>query len=67
VFVWKKNIKGKEKNIQMAIIHRSVSVTTSLRLYNRVRVKCMCTRVYGVRMCVCVCFCKRKKESNGRN
>lgn len=35
VFVWKKNIKGKEKNIQMAIIHRSVSVT-NLRLYNRV-------------------------------
>lgn len=48
-----KNIKGKEKNIQMAIIHRSVSVT-NLRLYNRVRVKNVCMRARA-RACVCVC------------
>jgi len=45
-----KNIKGKEKNIQMAIIRRSVSVT-SLRLYNKMREYTRCVCMYA-RMCV---------------
>lgn len=45
-----KNIKGKEKNIQMAIIRRSVSVT-NLRLYNKAREYIRCVYMYA-RMCV---------------
>lgn len=55
-----KNIKGKEKNIQMAIIRRSVSVT-SLRLYNTMREYIL----DYVCMCVCVCGCVYGCERGG--
>lgn len=56
-----KNIKGKEKNIQMAIIRRSVSVT-NLRLYNKAReyIRCVCMCVY-----VCADVCKVVRMNKG--
>lgn len=53
-----KNIKGKEKNIQMAIIRRSVSVT-SLRLYNKMRESIL-------EVCVCMRGCVEGYECGGK-